>query len=364
MTPVGSREAFAVADPATVATAAVATPAAPVVSFFVPDEADLDRLEALDPDRDWQQMRKGQRWVLQTYLRLRDAGLPVRLVGSLPRDGMLVYHAKQTKQLRPSLNGQPGPLLIGIRGDRKECYLAHFELVQNGYWADDRRRFPVLYWPQPGLIPREAERGNRIERIAFKGFDLNLHPYLFSPEWHEWLAANDLEWVHHSMPHAPSEVHGVNVDWHDYSDVDLVLAFRPPPERLYDRHGYRRKPASKLINAWHAGVPAVIGPDYAFREIRRSNLDYLEATTPEQAREAILTLKAKPDLYHAMIRNGMKRAGEFTTERVTAQWSRLLWETIPAAAGAQRSLSINRLSPALRVPSRIMQRVLEGRLSR
>ena len=47
-------------------------------TFYLPDESDLDRVRALDPDRDVIEFTRGQRaWVLQTYLRLAAAGHPV-----------------------------------------------------------------------------------------------------------------------------------------------------------------------------------------------------------------------------------------------------------------------------------------------
>ncbi len=48
-------------------------------AFYLPD-TDVDRLRAFDPDRDWKLMVRGQRWVLQTFLRLREAGMDVELV--------------------------------------------------------------------------------------------------------------------------------------------------------------------------------------------------------------------------------------------------------------------------------------------
>jgi hypothetical protein len=47
--------------------------------------------------------------------------------------------------------------------------------------------------------------------------------------------------------------------WHDYSTDDLVLAVRDLTEK-----DALVKPASKLVNAWIAGVPALLGPEPAF----------------------------------------------------------------------------------------------------
>ncbi len=334
------------------------------VFFYIPDEPNLDALDLLDPDRHWQVMRRGQRWVLQTYLRLRQAGYPVRLTGRPPDEGTLVYHRKHQKALKKQLNGHYDVTLLGIRGDRKECYLAHFEVVQNGRWADERQRFYIPYWPQPGLLPRDPSRGTSMRRITFKGFDLNLHPYFFSDEWRAWLEDHDMEWVHHSIPHGPSESQGVGVDWHDYREIDAVLALRPPPKKPHGRRGHTEKPASKLLNAWHAGVPAILGPEYAYRELRQSEVDYLEISTPEEARAAVLRLRHEPDLYHAMAENGRRRAVEFGAERILTQWSELLFRRVPHLAAERPRRGGSSLPHSLRFQLSILQRLLDRRPAR
>lgn len=65
-------------------------------------------------------------------------------------------------------------------------------------------------------------------------------------------------------------------EWHDYQHVDAVLAIRDCPPVVL-----ATKPASKLINAWKAGVPALLGPEPAYRELRTSPLDFLEAASAE-----------------------------------------------------------------------------------
>ena len=75
------------------------------VTFFIPNQPNLEELKALHPDRDWQTMRRGQRWVLQTYLRLARSGYPVEMSDRASVGGIVVFHAKHKHQLRKSLNG-------------------------------------------------------------------------------------------------------------------------------------------------------------------------------------------------------------------------------------------------------------------
>lgn len=132
------------------------------VTFLVPDDPELDERSRLDPDRDWQTMRRGQRWLLQTYLRLHRAGYPVDVSGEVPREGLLVFHSKHRRWLRRRLTDRRDLVLVGIRGDNSEALCADYEVVQNGRFADDKRRFFVAYWPQPGLLPRDPARGARV----------------------------------------------------------------------------------------------------------------------------------------------------------------------------------------------------------
>jgi hypothetical protein len=269
-------------------------------------------------------MKRQRRWTVQTFLRLRDAGYPVRLSGAIPDSGVVVFHAGQKKQLYRDLTRRSRAVLVGIRGDRREALIADFEVLQNGRLADGRKRFFVPYWPQPGLLPRDASRGTTIRQASFKGFDRNLHPDLRGARWHAFLGERGITWEADSMDHSQSERGELAVTWQDYRDVDLIVALRP-----YALASAAFKPATKLYNAWHAGVPALLGPEYAFREVRRTaDLDYLEIRSLDEACAAVDRLLGDPSLYRAMVDNGRRRAREFTVEAVTARWAELLFDKI------------------------------------
>jgi hypothetical protein len=91
----------------------------------------------------------------------------------------------------------------------------------------------------------------RVERVGFVGRERNLAPGFRTPQFRRELAQRGFALV-------------VREDrWWDYRDLDAVLAVRSAsPAKL------RTKPASKLVNAWHAGCPALLGPEPAF-EARR-----------------------------------------------------------------------------------------------
>lgn len=326
-------------------------------TFFLAGE-DLEGLSRIDPDRDWRELQTGERaWILQTWLRLRRAGHPVELSGTAPDEGLIVFHAKQAKELLRQRSRLRDVLLAGVRADNREPLIADFEILQNGFFADGRRRFFLPHWPQPGLLPRDPARGERIERIAYKGFAANLHPGFRTPEWTDFLARERIEWVEDAVAFAGRN--RLELEWPDFRTVDLALAVRPDERKM--RHS---KPATKLVNAWLAGVPALLGPEHAFRELRRSELDYLEVASVAEARDAVMRLRSDPGLYRAMVENGFRRGVDLAPEALVPRWAELLFETIPALAGERRSRLVRRLPLPARAAGRWLARTVTLRPAR
>jgi len=331
------------------------------VSFFLPDEDELGELRQLDPDLDWRRFQLGEHaWILQTYLRLASRGLPVRLVGTPPEAGLVVFHAKHKRKLAAALGSSPGgAILVGVRADSSEALIADFEILQNGRFANARRRFAVPHWPQPGLLPRDPGRGDTIRRVVYKGFDRNLHPDLRSAEWQRFLTERGIEWCVDSVTYAGRETDPSVVHWSDFRDVDVVVAVRPPDRRLA-----RCKPATKLVNAWKAGAPAILGPEHGFRELRRSELDYLEAASLDQARAAMTRLIEDRHLYRAMIDNGLCRAAEVTVDAISDRWAELLFATIPSLVDSPGRRLLRRLPLRARALARGLARAATLRPAR
>lgn len=325
------------------------------VTFFLPGEPELDRLALLDPDAGWRELQTGERaWILQTFLRLARRGHAVRLSGELPASGAVVFHAKHERALRRAFAALPhdaAPVLVGVRADNRQALAAEFEILQNAHWADDRRRFALPHWPQPGLVPRDPARGERLARVAYKGFAANLAPGFRGAEWVRSLAALGLEWQADAV-----EFRGPATDlavgrWADFRDVDALLAVRPPAAGR--EHA---KPATKLTNAWLAGVPALLGRESAFRALRRSELDYFEVDGVPAALAALRRLRDEPGLYRAMVDNGRRRAAEVDVAAVTAAWETLLFERLPALAAEPAAARRRRRPLALRRLARLLAR--------
>jgi hypothetical protein len=323
------------------------------VTFFLPDDEMPRDASKLDVDRDWTRFKNAQQsWILQTYLRLRAVGADVALSSQLPEDGLAVFYAAHKRQIQRLWTKQCRCLLVGVRGDRHEVDLADVEILQNPVLADSPRRIAMPHWPQPGLIAREAGRGVRLENVAFKGVRKSLHPEFAGPEWDRALQAMGLSWHDAS---SVSEGGEAPQDWRDFRFVDAVLAVRPPR-----RDAYPGKPATKLINAWQAGVPAILGPESAYLALRESELDFLIAADAKHALAALRSLKEKPELYRAMVENGFRRARAFDVPALTQRWQCLLFaELLPQAETLRR-----RTSPRWRRAAGVWSRLVNGRPGR
>ena len=323
-------------------------------TFYMPGERDLETLRRLDPERDADRFNRGHSvWILQTYLRLAAAGHPVEFSDQPPRDGMLVFHANRTDFLLRHWRRWGECLLIAVRADHSESHVADFEVVQNRVWEDGARRFFVPMWPQPGLVPRDPARGTRIERVAFKGFRASIDPALTQSHMREELRRRGIELIIDAV-----DYRGVATEdtphWGDYSDVDLVVAIRAPGS-------HTDKPAAKLYNAWRAGVPALLGPEPAYRELYTDSLDYIEVSSVAEVLAAVDRLRGDPDLYQRMAERCRQRAMEFSPEMVLERWVDVLWRRIPQLAADRPWLAVPPwMRPALRKASAL----LEGRPSR
>jgi len=296
----------------------------PVHFFLQPSAITLERALTLDPDRDWTDLRRAREvWIVQTWHRLCRAGYRPTLSDEAPRTGIIVYHKEDQRVLLKRLPRGATPVLVGVRADFRSCTYADFEILQNGYYADGRRLFFVPHWPQPGLIPRDPQRGERIERIAYKGYVGNLAQEFRSERWRQFLSQQNMVFEDDAVLDEAFD-HPIQTRFHDYREVDLVLAVRPGETKT--------KPASKLVNAWLAGIPALLSPDYPFEELRQSPLDFLAIHNLAEAQAAVLRLKRETGLYRAMIEHGRLRGAEFTVEKIAQVWASLLFTIIPSLA--------------------------------
>lgn len=184
----------------------------------------------------------------------------MELVHDIPRDGIVIA---LTGTLPPHFRAPQGMFLAGVIADGLPHPSAHCHIAQNAAHAHRLPRDIFMpHWTQPGLLTRDPVRGNTFERVAFYGTKSNLAPELQTPEWAEHL----LHTVGCTFDIRSAE------HWHDCHDVDVVLAVR-----TFGRQRQLHKPATKLYNAWRAGIPFIGGRDSAFAADGNPGRDYLIA---------------------------------------------------------------------------------------
>lgn len=265
-------------------------------------------------------------WVLRTYYQLRLAGEEVSLSPELRPDAINLASVRDFGRSQRRLNA-----FVAIpQGDAHHAMLADFRILQNGLHPTDATSAVIWHWPQPGILARDQGRGTTVGRLCYKGRLLNLDAAFKSDAFGAELKALGVEFE----VDAYSGLRGEH-SWNDYEAADAVLAVRNLTE--YDA---RKKPASKLVNAWMAELPALLGPEPAYQELRRSRYDYLEVTTPRDVISAIAHLRDNPDVYTAMVKNGRARRAEFTEPSLTDLWRDTLNGPIGDAFAAWQSRSL------------------------
>lgn len=248
-----------------------------------------------------------QAWIYQTWWHLSRAGADVTLVEDLPDEGVVIT---LNGWLAPDYFARPELFVAGVVADGLPHAGVDLQIVQNLWHA---RRLPgavfMPHWPQPGLVPRDPARGGKMENVCFFGDPKNLAAGLRAPEWRRKLL--ETTGAHFEERGAES--------WHDYHEVDAVVAVRG-----FGKANQPHKPATKLYNAWLAGVPFIGGNDSAYRAEATPGADYLVAGSPDEVIDLVLKMRSSPEWRADLVAHGRKRAEESGGQKLTERWSTLL----------------------------------------
>lgn len=296
--------------------------------FFVTRKAfanwrDIEQLDESFVDVHPERFRSGiDVWIAQTFLRLRAplavAGVGCRFVDRFVPGQICVAHRDD---LNAFSSGAHKSFIVGIRADRPPLYVCEHLVRQNNIGPDSPGTIYLPHWPQPGIKARDPARGDEVRKVGYLGRDSA------APAWFR----------DGSLQRTLAEI-GVEFDirtnaWHDYSDIDVLLAYREELPWML-----RHKPATKLYNAWIAGMPALLSDEPAYCALQQSELDFMIVHDAATIRTAIEQLKSNPTLYRAMVANGTRRATAFTPTAITKSWTAFLLDTVlPAHALWQRT---------------------------
>lgn len=275
-------------------------------------------LPTIAPDR-LAELCQGNRnsWLLRTYYELRRQGVAATHATQLDRGAINFVAPRDFGRRQRRLDA----FIVIARGDAHLPMLANYVVEQNQQNGAQRARGSIPFWPQPGIIPRDPSRGSSIAKVGFKGRLINIDASVQSEAFQSELRKRGVELELDAFEGLVGKH-----NWNDYRSTDLVMGLRNLTH--YDAG---KKPASKLVNAWFAEVPALLGPEPAYGELRRSELDYIEVKGPNDVLQALDALQASPDRYQAMIENGKERRRGFTEEALVKRWVELLRDHIVPA---------------------------------
>ncbi len=281
--------------------------------------ADIDALDESDIARAPQRFVGGRNsWIAQSYVRLRRAiarrGWHATAGPDFPAGAICIAHRDDVNGFA---SGAHASFLVVVRADRAPVDACDVAIVQNGLGPERHERFVPL-WPQPGLIARDAARGARIERIAYHGRVPSTPDWFHDPELHRSLARRGVV--------LQVKARG----WEDYREVDLAIAARRESTGIL-----AHKPATKLYNAWLAGVPMLASPEPAYCELKRAPLDFIEVCGARDVLDAVDLLRADPALHRAMVDNGRQRGAAFDVQATRERWMSLLEDDVVPAFRAQ-----------------------------
>ncbi|HSM81788.1 MAG TPA: hypothetical protein VLS96_08880 [Nodosilinea sp.] len=285
-------------------------------------------------------------WSVQTYLQLKSRGLNVHLAPHFIPGKICIapYHYIYIKHF--NFNSY----VVASQLDSARPEICEQRTVLNEHCINTAEDHFIPQWSQSNLIPRDKSRGTRLETLDFKGDVVyNLAKPFKSPEFISQLADMGVKFIHSSTDPAQRLL-----DFADYSHSDAIIAVRN-----ITNTDLKLKPPIKLTNAWHGGCPALLGPEPAFQALRRSELDYFEVRSPEDAIAALRKLKDDPNLYQAMVDNGFMRAQEFTADSISLKWHAFLQG--PVTEGYEQWRRQSLVEKLLGRPIRYVKRTLAHR---
>ena len=275
-------------------------------STFWPEIAEGRTLDLTESDLAERPIGSFEAWIQYTVFHFAKAGVPFT-VSKNPIVGTINFVDTRSYGIR---NYNPLAFTTALRGDTQHSKIAHYSLEQNLTRAAKPNAGFAKIWPQPGLPPRDPARGDMIRVIGYRGVPKNLEENFRSPAFCDALRERGIELSWNVNDHK-----GAYPFYSDYSEVDLTLSIRNMT--LTNAAG---KPASKLVNSWIAGAPALLGPEPAFFELQEDELDFLVVRKPEDALNAVDHLLANPGIYRQMRERCRDRAFAHTAPSVVAKW--------------------------------------------
>lgn len=250
-----------------------------MIHFFVDEGVDLTGLDEWDPDADPGRFADGVGHnLLELHRRLLVTGrtttvgpdipagttLVVAMHRVFPRTDLrtLIRYAMRVRRHR----------VLSIRSDFPEVLRSFVrldvEVAPNQSFIEVHGNSSMVFMPplpQRGLVVRDPARGDLLATATLKANPNNIPDGLRDPEVIASLARLGVRLV----VDQPSRVDGSDQRWNDFSDIDVAICVRREDQVT------RAKPATKLRNAWLAGVIPIASREPAYTEIATDRRDVM-----------------------------------------------------------------------------------------
>jgi hypothetical protein len=267
---------------------------------------DIDLLTDKLVDTNFNRFRgAASNWIIQSFLILRPhltaCGFDVRIGERFVPGEICVCHRDDLNRL----SGAWKSFVICARADRPAPAVADIVISQNDLVVNrSLNTFFIPHWPQPGLIPRNRARGTMIETAAYFGHDWSIPEWMKSEgQLSESLGLFGLKYQLH------------NKVWNDYGQVDIALAFRDEADIVLEQ-----KPATKVTNAWLAGVIPIVYPEPEYARIVNHGVNGFLASTFQESVDWIKLLVREPEYVRAIQNAASDAAASYSRQYVTKQW--------------------------------------------
>ena len=259
----------------------------------------------LSRDHDWRLYNDGRFcWSLLTAEKLRASGYICDISTEINPDSINIGHARTLASIKTAQCSY----VVSCDADWPRLPWANYNICQNKLNVSGKRCSWMPLFSQQGLILRDINQYDVTTVGYFGRIDKEQEFVSFGHE----LARHGIEFT----------IKGEDT-WNNYSNVDVAVSLR-----FLSKRRIRRKPATKLVNAWLAGVPFVAMDEPAFSQIGQSGVNYLAANSPEDVIKALIRMRDNHDLYHQLRDAGRVAAKDYTDEAVTRRWIELIENTL------------------------------------
>jgi hypothetical protein len=262
-------------------------------------------------------------WSTLTYLNLKKYGFKCDLRDEPEIDAVNIAHGRYWRELPIERNC----FRVSCDADWPILKWANYTILQNPVDANRRSTCWLPLWPQSGLIERKSpenilDSGNIGNRVGYFG---RVDNALLFRKFADLCQQHGLEFI----------AKGPDV-WNDFSDVDFAISLR-----FLSSRRIRKKPASKLVNAWLAGVPFIAMSEPAFVAIGDAMSDWIECKTAEDVITSVIRLREDTNLYNALVRNGREKSRNFTEAATAQKWISVLQGPIVDCYDKWKSRQVN-----------------------